>query len=777
MPSSTDDALMNAYFAPQAPNAAVDATDIQLNAGPGGVGLGVPRSQEVGAGTPAFFNTGVNADNRSPASVNDDALLNSYFNPSKSAIPVEQKPDVYKDETGRLHVTIRPQYDSDVTLPDIPPPHPFGWGDTWPVQLVKTIASGLTLPGDVYKGNVQIPSLQGIPGSTTPNAYETTLQPNAIAQFLGVNPNNRWSVPSAESPFARTNSLAGTIATGGFPSSVGNSVSSLLADTAIPSTRAANALISAVGPENLPAVLQRLERNPDLSLMDVAPGVQTRAMGIAQNEGAGQDTLFKSFENRTKGAAGGDYAPYEALGPQSNVIKDRDAIVQQAKDVGDKLINPAIENAQPVPIKPVLKSIDKAIGSPEAIAGETPRIPLDPTQLRLLKLRNHITNGEAAPLNERVGLAIKPVNDALNGGTLGPQRSADFTEARRLLNSARRGMTSEDDLIKGLDKLSKNQKIVGPIDNALSMIKKGPIEYRGADFMHGIQSRLREEAEALRSSSSGSERLMSKDLFDARSNIIDNIDKASGGTYKPALSDYRDAMQVRDAFDKGIGIDRMRASEEGIEDSPEALREWKKNASPEELLAAQKGALWNAQRKVGMMRNAGVTGGDMPPPLSPFTRQKYETLFGKDAADNLVQNLQDKRDISNTNSLLFRQSKTARTQEGVSLMKPREVGPLNAGTGIGVPALLEAAGYFGHPELSALGGAIFAGSMLRKGVQYGMQKSDLARNALFAKAASATGAEREPIMSLLRSHAQNIGQSNKFTNALSQMQSGSALQK
>lgn len=538
-------------------------------------------------------------------------------------------------------------------------------------------------------------------------------------------------------------------------------------EATVPHVRATNALVQAVGPENIPAVVSRLERDPNLSLMDVAPGVQTRAMGIAQNEGAGQDILFNRFEQRTKGAAGGDYTPYEQLGPQSNVVQDREAIVQHAKNVGEQLIQPAVENAAPVPIKPILRSLDKAIGSPEAIAGETPRIPLDPTQQRLLKLRKEITSGEAAPINERVGLAIGPINEAIKSGKLGPQRVADFTEARRLLNSARRGITSEEDLVRGLTALSKNQKIVGPIDDALNMIKKGPTEYRGADFLHGIQSRLREEAEALRSSATGSERFMSKDLFDARDKLIDNIDKASGGQYRPALSKYRDAFDIRKSFDQGINVERMRSGEQGIEDSPEAWREWASQASPEEKLAAQKGALWSLKRKVGMLRNAGVTGGDMPPPLSPFTRQKLETLFGKSNTDGLVEMLQNARARSETNSLLFRQSKTARTQEGIAAMKPRDVQPISHGSGFGLPIGVEMAGsVLGHPEAGTAGAlALLGASALRKGGQALMQKSDLARNALFAHMASATGAEREPILNLLRSRQPtNFGP--RYLNAL-----------
>jgi hypothetical protein len=62
-----------------------------------------------------------------------------------------------------------------------------------------------------------------------------------------------------------------------------------LANATRPTVSALSALIKDIGPENLPAVVNRLRANPSLWLMDVAPGVQTRAIGIAKGEpSAGQ---------------------------------------------------------------------------------------------------------------------------------------------------------------------------------------------------------------------------------------------------------------------------------------------------------------------------------------------------------------------------------------------------------------------------------------------------------------------------------------------------------
>jgi len=41
----------------------------------------------------------------------------------------------------------------------------MGWNDTWPAKLAKSIASGLTLPGDVFQGNATVPQSAGMNAS------------------------------------------------------------------------------------------------------------------------------------------------------------------------------------------------------------------------------------------------------------------------------------------------------------------------------------------------------------------------------------------------------------------------------------------------------------------------------------------------------------------------------------------------------------------------------------------------------------------------------------
>lgn len=87
---------------------------------------------------------------------------------------------------------------SPAALTEATPSAPFTWKDTWPVRIAKTIASGLTLPGDVYQGNATVPQSANMPGGEDIS-----------------------SLP-------RVNALAGIVGTGAMPTSVGAAASPLI---------------------------------------------------------------------------------------------------------------------------------------------------------------------------------------------------------------------------------------------------------------------------------------------------------------------------------------------------------------------------------------------------------------------------------------------------------------------------------------------------------------------------------------------------------------------
>lgn len=554
-----------------------------------------------------------------------------------------------------------------------------------------------------------------------------------------------------------------------------------------PSVQGLNELIKNIPPEDVAPGLARLEANPRLSPADVFPSIRQQVQGLGVTQGPWQGFLDQVSKQRGQDAFNSVTNATNTLqvpgmegGVSDSAYNTLQGIMQRARDTGQQVIQPALDNSEPVPLKPLVQALDRQIKSPEAIAGETPRIPLTPTQQQLLSLRNDITSGEMAPLNERTKLAVGPINDAIKNGALGTQRLQDFTEARRLLNSANRGFTSEEDLIPALKKLANNQKIVGPIDDALKMIQKGPTEYRSADFLHGVQSRLRETADTLNNSSTGSDRLMSKDIYTARNTVINAIDKASGGTYKPALSKYRDDMQVREAFDKGLGVAKTRQGEAGIlEDSPQAWQAWSKTASPDEMDAARAGALADLQRRVAQASKpvSEQTAGAPIPQINQNERARFDTLFGPDKTNMFIQKLRDEKDRGSLNQILFGGSQTAARQAGQESVAAPPARGTSAGTNPNLTALLSgaAAEGFGHmvgaPTGSLMLPVAAATRVIPPIYNRAMTAVDMARwrarNNVMAQHALSEGEDRDTLMGLLRGRqAASTGTGNKLKDLL-----------
>src|SRR5690606_6445799 len=71
-----------------------------------------------------------------------------------------------------------------------------------------------------------------------------------------------------------------------------------VATEAMPSTRAINTLVDAIGTENIPKVIDQLKSNPRLTLMDVDPNTQVIAQGLAAKPGEPRNLLDKVVAGR-----------------------------------------------------------------------------------------------------------------------------------------------------------------------------------------------------------------------------------------------------------------------------------------------------------------------------------------------------------------------------------------------------------------------------------------------------------------------------------------------
>ena len=202
------------------------------------------------------------------------------------------------------------------------------------------------------------------------------------------------------------------------------------------------------------------------------------------------------------------------------------------------------------------------------------------------------------------------------------------------------------------------------------------------DALHGMQSRLREDASTLSSSATGSDRLAGRDLMRARGDLVNTIDQYAPG-YKDGLSQYRDDMQVREAFDKGLGVAKTRQGEAGIlEDSPQAWQAWSKTASPDEMDAARAGALADLQRRVAQASKpvSEQTAGAPIPQINQNERARFDTLFGPDKTNMFIQKLRDEKDRGSLNRVLFGGSETAARQAGQESVAAPPARGTSAGT-------------------------------------------------------------------------------------------------
>jgi hypothetical protein len=457
---------------------------------------------------------------------------------------------------------------------------------------------------------------------------------------------------------------------------------------ALPETRAAQGIINLVGKDNIPAVVQRLQANPNLSLMDVSEPVRTVAAGIANSPEtpAAQNVMRSAYDART-GARQSmvQDAVDKTLGAPMNVKDVTDQLSQNLKDVGTKLIQPALAGAQPVGVKPILERLDAVINSPTITA-------------------------------------------------------ATKTELQRY-----------------------RQQIAG----------NGDFGFVDPNQLHNIQWPLRAFAENLAKSTSGVEKNMSGPLMNVRNDLVDAIDNASGGKYKPALSQYRDASAVPDAFDKGYkGVFKTG----GLEDFPEYFDSWIKGdpanniapASPQEIAAARVGAITRVRQTISGMQGGSTRGERIL--LPEFAQQKLSSLFNPTQVSQLSGLLEDARGMSDTNSLLYKNSKTAQVTAGQNYFQPRQVGtPSGAATGVGAGLFgaMAMAGGAIEPGLVGLGAsALKAGHM---GMQYVGKLADKSTATNFAKLASASdGPSRNQLLNILRA-ASSAGQGNKLGNLNSSM--------
>jgi hypothetical protein len=459
-----------------------------------------------------------------------------------------------------------------------------------------------------------------------------------------------------------------------------------LAKSTMPESRAVNALVYAAGPENIPAAVARMKDNPRLALMDVSDPVRTMAQGLIDPaQPKAQTVLTNAVKTRMKEAPDVVNSAYtQAMGPAPDVVKLVGELKESARKAGREAIEPAVKNAKPVDVQPVITAIDEKL-KPGITAMLDPgtRLPLSEIDQELLRLKSHLTDGK----------------------------------------------------------------------NVLFDAKK----------LHEIQSNIGDQAFQLSKSSDAKQRMLGHQLRDFNEKLIDQIDVASGGAYRPARANFKDAKDIHEAFDSGFDTLKNRSGVSGLGDRPEAFQAWMKAATPEEIAARRLGTRADIDQKINSVKNPALAGTDIT--KIEYNREKLAMLFGDKEAGRLIRRMEDASDQAVTNAKLIANSKTAETLAAQKAMEVRQVGGGNPLQYV-APVAAELVGQgAGLPGVGA--GSAIALGLAHRGAQFIGKKSDLSRNVRIARGASATDASRDALIRQLMAHPAVVRQAKKSRNALS----------
>jgi hypothetical protein len=651
--------------------------------------------------------------------------------------------------------------------------------------------------------------------------------PHALAETIAA-PGNVLASPTpstSESLIPDAFGIAGLITGKEFPKAAVGAVAEKLG----PSRRATNALVKAVGPENVSEAVNRLQSNPRLTLADVSDPVRLTTQGLmAGGTPDVQNFISSSVRDRAASRLDAANTAYtEAMGPTPDITQMVAGLKQRASQA-------VADHA-----KSTDAALDKVMGP-----STDPYTVLQDTMKR--------RSEEAAPLYEK----------ALSHPVAWDERLQQFIDDPIVKSGIAKGVSIQrleslaenkpfnpnDFAIKGFDEAG--DPILGQTPNmrTLNVVKKG-LDAMVDESKDSMTGRLSEQGRA---------------IDKVRSAFLQKLDDINPD-YKAARQAWAGPSQAMDAYNRGLNIFQNQAGSSGVKSTPQALASWFNGASKAEQDAVKIGAraaLNHQMKTVGdpaskaasllnkdvnqgkfatlfgkenadnltrqlnfhledpvgkafnegfdVLKNRGGANGleDRPEFLKqwmqgatpeevvakrlgvrldidqkinsvkngalagqnitaiPYNQEKLAHLFGDKEASRLVRVMQDAKREADTNAAIVSGSKTAETKSAADRIKVREVGGGNPLQYI-APVAAELLG-----QSAGLPGAGLTASILAKGVHMGAQKlgqmHDIATNMQMAKSALASGRARQETINALLSHPTvvRIQQSKKSSNAL-----------
>lgn len=301
-------------------------------------------------------------------------------------------------------------------------------------------------------------------------------------------------------------------------------------------------------------------------------------------------------------------------------------------------------------------------------------------------------------------------------------------------------------------------KVKQALANVKSMIANESERLTNPQALHDFQAALRREAEARLSSADGEQRQLGAALMAVRNKVVDAIDKASPqidskGTYKPALSNYRDEKDIAHAFHDAYN--GVLTNSKKLENRPEFTEDWFKSLTDHEKQAAIEGIRTRIDTEMGVAKNPALAGTGLG--RSAFNQKKMEATLGKEETAKLLNTLEQERAISNTHNKIIEGSQTEMRRAGdeaISLSKDNPKKSPLAKYVIPAAAGLAEAGssYYGASGLGTLAvgtlaGATKLGGMAKNKITDILEKE---RNAQLAKYALPTeGPDRDALIKSL----------------------------
>lgn len=574
-------------------------------------------------------------------------------------------------------------------------------------------------------------------------------------------------------------SLAGTVAGGEFPRVAVAPVAAKVGS----SGRAINKLVEAVGPENVPDVVNALRENPRLSVADVSDPVRTMTQGLIDpSQPKVQNLVAETVKKRQSTLPEAVNSAYtEAMGPAPDVIQMVEGLKNRARDAGQKEIQPVLDKAKPVDVSPVVAAIDaKLKPGVRAMLDPDSKLPLSPVQEALARVKQQLVTetgehlydakrlhevqseiGSQAyqyskspdPKDRMVGKQLRDINEML----------VDQIDAASKVGASKETVASpaiqfNDKVYTGMNHADAMERAAAEHGTTIENLHTKADDSKRSQLDAWVTSsgRLIDSKEAAKIAESPHPKLDSSDPeFLAQ--------KGDGpGPYRLARAKFKEAKDINEAFESGFDTLKNRQGLTGaIEDSPKALQKWMDGATPEEVVARRLGTRADIDQKIRTSKNQALTGEGIT--RIEYNRDKLKILFGDKEASRLIRVMEDAQKEAATNAKLLAGSKTAETLAGREALKVRQVeggNPLS----YAVPFMSEFLGtQYGIPGVGAAMMALKGGHL---GTQKIGQMMDLARNYDFARNALATGYERQQTMNALLSHPKVVREIKKRSNAL-----------